>query len=218
MRAFDRRDLGMFALIVLAGVVAFFAIGARGEASEAMERAETAEDSVLVMRDRLTIEMRRADAAEELAVAQDTAVAEVVEATDAVIEEAEEIASEAEEVFASAVDSLKARIDTTGLRLLGQVVESHEVTREQDVVRYRALEVRLGAVERSRALWRTTSQGQGGVIESQAAIMAEQAIAIEGYKRVANPSMFERIAGAIPTLGGGVAAGIVLVFVLARSP
>lgn len=136
----------------------------KGEASEHVKAAETANDSIEVLTDALVLAESSAAGVTAEATQQDTVVLETVISTTVTIEVARGAAALADSSFATGADSLRAMLDTTGIRILDRIVNDHSVGRLADATAFHALEVRLGETEASMLLWRAASFQKDTVI------------------------------------------------------
>ena len=139
----------------------------------AEEDITAAQDSIVVLTRVLSSALEREALAATLAAQSDTVLVRVVERVEVETAQAVALAISSELVFASAVDSLRARVDTTGNRLLDQIVTGHETRVEADSTKYDALEVRLGATEASAGLWQGLAFDRLAVMDAQAATIGQ---------------------------------------------
>ena len=204
-------------LLVAGLLVALFAVrGLDGRAmAEERERAEMAEDSIQALLPALA-SSEAAVAAQEVLVAslQDVLAAERAERAEERIQLRDRITTVRQGQL-TIRDSVLARVDEESRELLAREAEADSMihTNYERVIESQSediagLWVQLGEVTTLAELNR-----QGW--DNEKALRIQETLRADAWERVANPSLAQRIKGALPSAGGGVALGVVLGFVLA---
>lgn len=121
-------------------------------------------DSIAGYDSTLVAQQSRVDSLARIAEARDTVLIRVVDSVEVATADELARAERARQTYETAADSLRARVDTTGERLLDQMMAAEREEDAADERRYRALEVRLGATERALIAERNRAQVQDSLL------------------------------------------------------
>lgn len=203
-------------LLLAVVLVALFVVrGLSGTATaEQRERAESAEAAILTLRDDRDAYRAQADSLarlDSIRAASYTADSLKWE-TDR--SDAREAAAVEEQTHTDLADRIRAVSDSSVVTLVDSLEASHSA-----VVAQQARIIVSLTAERA-ALW-TQRETLGELVASlesergaNLAIIAEQAVAIEAWRSVANPSWTQRIVNAIPKVGGGAVVAVIAIVAL----
>lgn len=162
----DRLKFQITAVLLLATLIAgiFGGQWGWGKMSGALERAETLEAAIPTLVLARDAAEAVADSVTRQALKIDTLIVAVTDTVRIEIEVARGNAALAESSFTNAVDSLRARLDSTGIRILGRLVGDHEITRSEDAAAFTAQGRLLATALTGLSTWRASSFAKDTVI------------------------------------------------------